>query len=203
MYRVFKRVFDFSIASASIAILSPVFLVIAITIKLDSKGPILFRQRRTGKGGQVFTIYKFRTMAANNDITNRNLQDEHTRIGTFLRQTSLDELPQLLNVVKGDMALIGPRPWITDYLLYMTPEERERFTVRPGITGLAQAKGRNGLDIHEKIAYDLEYIKNFGATEDLRVIGYTIQAFLPQSDVVVEAGKAHIYTELDQLKAAI
>lgn len=203
MYRVFKRVFGFSIASASIAILSPVFLVIAITIKLDSKGPILFRQRRTGKGGQVFTIYKFRTMAANNDITNRNLQDEHTKVGTFLRQTSLDELPQLLNVVKGDMALIGPRPWITDYLLYMTPEERERFTVRPGITGLAQSKGRNGIDIHEKIAYDLEYIKNFGATEDLRVIGYTIQAFLPQSDVVVEAGKAHIYTELDQLKAAI
>ena len=142
-------------------------------------------------------------MTANNDITDRNLQDEHTKVGTFLRQTSLDELPQLLNVIKGDMALIGPRPWITDYLLYMTQTERERFTVRPGITGLAQAKGRNGLDIHEKIAYDLEYIKNFGATEDLKVVGYTLKTLLPSSHTLVEAGKLHIYTELDQLKAAI
>ncbi len=203
IYHTLKRVFDFSIASLGLVILSPVLIIIAITIKLDSKGPVLFRQKRTGKNGRVFVIYKFRTMIANNDITDRNLQDKHTRVGTFLRQTSLDELPQLLNVIKGDMAIIGPRPWITDYLLYMNPTERGRLAVRPGITGLAQAKGRNGLDIHEKIAYDLEYVENFGFEEDLKVLHYTLKSLLPSSHTLVEAGKAHIYTELDQLKAAI
>ncbi len=203
IYRALKRVSDFSVASLGLVILSPVLIIIAITIKFDSKGPVLFLQKRTGKGGQVFTIYKFRTMAANNDITNRDLQDKHTRVGTFLRRTSLDELPQLLNVIKGDMAIIGPRPWITDYLLYMNPTERERFTVRPGITGLAQARGRNSLNIHEKIAYDLEYVENFGLEEDLKVVHYTIKSLLPSSHTLVEAGKIHIYNELDQLKAAI
>lgn len=213
MYSGVKRIFDIVLSFLVLILLSPLFLAIGIAIKLDSPGPVFFSQRRTGKNGRIFRIYKFRTMAKNNDIYDTTRQDNRTRVGRILRKFSLDELPQFWNVLKGEMSIVGPRPWISDYLLYMAPSERRRLRVRPGITGLAQVNGRNNLNVHQKIRYDLEYIEHLGPIEDLRVVFRTIFCLiLPENtelDGVDSAGarfgdggKAHIYSELDELKNA-
>ena len=180
------------------SVAAPIMLIIAIAIKLDSEGPVIFKQKRTGKYGKVFEVWKFRTMAANNDVHNFKKADQHTKVGTFLRKTSLDELPQLFNIVFGEMSFIGPRPWITDYFENMNEEQRHRVDVTPGMTGLAQAKGRNNISIFDKINYDLEYIDNYGLIEDIKVVLLTIKTVLSKEGA--DAGKNTIQTELEDLK---
>lgn len=193
-----KFLFDRIVASLGLLIASPLMLIIAIAIKLDSKGDILFRQERTGKGGKIFTMYKFRTMVQNNDVHDFKKADEHTRIGKILRKTSLDELPQLFSIATGKMSFIGPRPWITDYYDSMNESQRHRCDVRPGLTGLAQVNGRNNLTIFEKIEYDLEYIKNYSLKQDIRIVFLTIKTVFMGSGA--DAGKSTIQNELKSLK---
>ena len=193
-----KYMFDRIFALLAFVLLLPLFIIIAIAIKLDSKGPVFFRQIRTGKGGRNFIMLKFRTMSADNDVHDFSTEDRHTRVGKFLRKTSLDELPQLINIMVGDMSFIGPRPWITDYYDAMNGNQRHRYCIRPGITGLAQAKGRNDIDIFQKIKYDLEYIENYSFKMDFKVILLTIKAVFTAEGQ--EAGKNTIQKELEDLR---
>lgn len=197
-YSFFKRIIDFTLSLFLIIVLSPVMLIIAVAIKIDSNGPAIFRQARTGKNGKVFMVWKFRSMTASNDIKDKSCEDRYTTVGKFIRRTSLDELPQLFNILFGEMSFIGPRPWITDYYDNMNEIQKHRCDVLPGITGLAQAKGRNNISIFEKINYDLEYIDNYSLKEDIKIIFLTFKVVLAKAGV--SAGKATIYKEIDDLK---
>lgn len=197
-YHYVKRGLDLVIATTALVALSPVILATSIAIKLDSKGPVIFKQRRTGKNGKEFDLYKFRSMTVDNDVHDFNCQDKHTKVGNFIRKTSLDELPQLINILKGDMAFIGPRPWIPDYYENMNEEQRHRCDVLPGITGLAQASGRNNISIFDKINYDLEYVENYSFKSDIDVIAKTIKTVLSKDGA--DAGKSTIQNELEDLK---
>lgn len=200
-YSIFKRVIDFTIALIGLIIASPIMLLVALAIKLESKGPALFTQIRTGKYGRPFKLYKFRSMAVDNDVHDFSKGDQHTKVGTFIRKTSLDELPQLINILKGDMSFIGPRPWITDYYDNMNEVQRHRCDVLPGITGLAQAKGRNTLSIFDKIGYDLAYINEYSLYSDVKVIILTIATVLSKKGA--DAGKGTIQNEIESLKNQI
>ncbi|MBR4694242.1 MAG: sugar transferase [Bacilli bacterium] len=189
---------DRILAIIGLIVASPLMLIIAILIKLDSNGPVFFKQLRTGKYGKEFYMYKFRTMEKNNDVHDLSKADQHTRIGTFLRKTSLDEIPQLINILKGEMSFIGPRPWIPDYYEVMNEAQRFRNIVRPGITGLAQTRGRNDIDIFKKIEYDLDYIKYYSLWMDLIVVTYTFIAVFGAKGA--DAGKNNIERELNDLK---
>ncbi len=197
MYQYIKRMFDFIIAIILIIIFLVPMLIIGILIKLDSKGPMFFKQERTGKYGKNFKVYKFRSMTANNDVHDFSKQDQHTKIGNILRKLSLDELPQLINIIKGEMSFIGPRPWIPDYYENMTEYQRHRNDVLPGITGLAQIKGRNNISILAKINYDLEYVKNYSFIQDVKIFFLTIKTVLSKEGA--DAGKSTIQTELETL----
>lgn len=160
-------------------LLSPLFLLISIFIKLDSKGNVIFKQKRVGKNGELFTIYKFRTMVVNaseKGTKYRVLKDDNriTKVGKFLRKTSLDELPQLFNVLKGDMSLVGPRPTLQFIVDQYTTEQKERLLVKPGITGLAQVNGRQSLTWEEKIKYDLKYVKEYNFLLDIKILFKTV-----------------------------
>lgn len=196
-YYYVKRTIDFVLALIMLIILSPIILIVSIAIKLDSEGPVIFKQERTGKNGNIFMLYKFRSMAVNNDVHDFSKKDQHTKVGTLIRKTSLDEIPQLINVLKGDMSFIGPRPWIHDYYERMNEAQRHRCDVLPGITGLAQAKGRNNISIFEKIGYDLEYIKNYSLKEDIKIIFLTIKTVISKEGA--DAGKSTIQDELNDL----
>lgn len=198
MYIYVKRVIDFIMAVLLMIIFLIPMIVIGVVIKLDSKGPIFFKQIRTGKNGKEFLLYKFRSMTVDNDVHDFSSGDKHTKVGTFLRKTSLDEIPQLINILKGDMSFIGPRPWIPDYYQSMNIRQRHRYDVLPGITGLAQAKGRNDISIFAKINYDLEYVKNISLLYDIKVVFWTIETVL--SKVGADAGKSTIQLELETLK---
>ena len=173
-------------------------IIIGILIKFDSKGPVFFKQERTGKNGKIFLLYKFRSMAVDNDVHDFSKSDQHTKIGTILRKLSLDELPQLINILKGEMSFIGPRPWIPDYYESMNEHQRHRNDVLPGITGLAQAKGRNNISIISKINYDLEYVQNYSLIQDIKIFFLTIKTVLSKEGA--DAGKNTIKTELETLK---
>ncbi len=192
--RLIKRVLDFILSLIILIILSPLLLIIAVIIKLDSEGPILFKQERLGKDGKVFLIYKFRTMVDNAEkkgtglFTNEN-DPRITKIGKFLRKTSLDELPQLINVLKGEMSIIGPRPPVPyhpykyeDY----SDEQRLRFTVLPGITGYAQVSGRNEIEWDQRIEYDVYYAKNWSLFLDLKIIFRTIKIVFKKEGIYRE-----------------
>ena len=198
MYRIIKRIIDFIMALSILIIFLIPMIIIAIAIKIDSKGPVIFKQDRTGKDGKIFKMYKFRSMVANNDVHNFKEKDKYTKVGKFIRSLSLDELPQIINILKGEMAFIGPRPWIPEYYENMNEEQRHRCDVLPGITGLAQVKGRNNLTIIEKINYDLEYVRNFSFKQDVKVFFLTIKAIFVKDGV--NAGKETIKDELDILK---
>lgn len=198
IYIFFKRIIDTLIALVGLVVASPIMIVIAILIKLDSRGPILFKQLRTGKNGKTFKLYKFRTMAQDNDVHDFSKKDMHTKVGKFLRKTSLDELPQLINILKQEVSLIGPRPWITDYYDNMNELQRHRCDVLPGITGLAQANGRNNISIFDKINYDLEYVLNCSLFMDIKIVFLTIKAVFSQCGA--DAGKGTISNELEDLK---
>lgn len=198
LYNIFKRMFDTIIALLALIVLSPLLIILSIIIKIDSKGPIVFKQQRTGKNGKIFYLYKFRSMVADNNVRDFSKQDMHTKVGKILRKTSLDELPQLINVLKQEMSFIGPRPWIPEYYENMNNIQRHRNDVRPGITGLAQCMGRNSITIFDKINYDLEYIKNYSLIQDIKIIFLTVKSVFAATGV--DAGKSTIQNELEDLK---
>ncbi len=199
MYAKFvKRFLDLFLAILLLVIFAIPMLIIAIAIKLEDHGPVFFHQERTGRFGKNFRLVKFRSMRVDNDVHDFKKADAHTKVGKFLRKTSLDEIPQVFNIIKGEMSFIGPRPWITDYYENMNDYQRQRVNVRPGITGLAQAKGRNGITIFEKIKYDIHYVENISFFEDVKVILLTIGTVLSGENA--DAGKNTIKNELDALK---
>ncbi len=187
MYRAFfKRVIDFSVALIALLLILPILLVVAIVLYFANKeAGVFFIQERPGKNGKLFKILKFKTMTEARDADGNLLPDEArlTRIGRFVRSTSIDELPQLLNVLKGDMSLIGPRPLLPQYLPLYTPEQARRHEVRPGITGWAQVHGRNAISWSEKFRLDVWYVDHLSLRTDMRVIGMTIQKVLMRADI--------------------
>ncbi|HEL1579293.1 TPA: sugar transferase [Streptococcus suis] len=193
MYPIIKRMSDLIISGISIVILSPVLLLIAIAIKLDSKGHVLFKQKRVGKNKTHFMIYKFRSMYvdAPSDMPTHLLKDPNamiTKVGAFLRKTSLDELPQLFNILKGEMAIVGPRPALWNQ--YDLIEERDKYganDIRPGLTGWAQINGRDELEIDEKSKLDGYYVENMGLLLDIKCFFGTFIS-VAKSEGVVEGG---------------
>ena len=156
MYKGVKRIFDFLLALVLIVIFAIPMIIIAICIKIEDGGPVIYKSKRIGKGLKEFNVYKFRSMKTSREELHSNLTHEQmvTKVGKFIRKTSLDELPQLFNILKGEMSFIGPRPWIPDYYEWFTSEQKRRVDVLPGISGLAQVRGRNGIDIFTKINYE-------------------------------------------------
>ena len=193
MYPYIKRGADVILSLLALICLSPVYLIVALAVKLSSPGPVLFRQKRVGRGGQLFTIYKFRTMRTDTprDTATHLLQDPSryiTRVGAFLRRSSLDELPQFFNVLKGDMSIVGPRPALyNQYDLIAAREAAGVNAVRPGITGLAQINGRDELPIPVKVRYDREYVENLSLKMDARCFFGTIWSVL-RAEGVREGG---------------
>lgn len=175
IYSYLKRIIDFVLALIMLIILSPIFLIIALAIKIDSPGPVLYKQIRTGKNGEDFKLLKFRSMARDNDVYNFKEKDKITKVGKFIRKTSLDELPQLINIIKGDMSFIGPRPWLSKYYIYYTDYQKQRTLVRPGITGLAQVSGRKDLNILQRIDLDVKYVKDLSLMNDVKIVFKTIE----------------------------
>ena len=171
-----KRILDFTLSLLALIILSPLMLIIYILVRIKLGKPAIFKQKRPGKDEKIFTLYKFRTMTDEKDEKGILLPDEKrlTKFGRFLRSTSLDELPELINIIKGDMAIVGPRPLLVEYLEYYTEEERHRHDVRPGLTGLAQVSGRNNITWEEKFKQDNKYIKNITLINDIKIIIKTI-----------------------------
>lgn len=196
--RVFKRIFDIIFALILTVLLSPVMLIIAIAIKIDSKGPVLFKQIRSGKNNKEFLLYKFRSMSSNNDFYDKSTEDKITKVGKFLRKTSLDELPQLFNIIKGEMSFIGPRPWVVDYAKNFTEYQMRRLEVLPGITGLAQCSGRNNLSIFERIEIDIKYVDNMNLIMDIKIIFKTIISILKREGF--SNSKSAIHDELKALE---
>ena len=173
MYQLFgKRLFDVLIAGIALVVLAPLLALLALLVRATMGAPVLFRQDRPGLHGAPFTLYKFRTMLDTRDAHGNLLDDDArlTAVGRFLRSTSLDELPELVNILKGDMSLVGPRPLLMEYLLRYTPEQMRRHDVVPGLTGWAQVSGRNALDWDEKFARDVWYVDNRSFLLDLRIL---------------------------------
>ena len=172
-----------------IVALSPVYLILAILIRLNMGSPVLFTQERPGRGEKIFRLYKFRSMNSKTNANGNLLPDAQrlTKLGNFLRKTSLDEIPQFFNVLKGDMSFIGPRPLLVRYLPYYTARERLRHTVRPGITGLAQINGRNTIKWSDKLSYDVKYSENVSLSLDAKIALKTIKKVFRGSDIKVGA----------------
>lgn len=171
-----KRLIDIFFSLTGLVFLLPFFILIAMVITLNSKGTIFFKHKRPGKNGELFPMYKFRTMLELRDENGILISDEKrlTNIGKFLRKSSLDELPELWNVIKGDMSLVGPRPLLVDYLDRYTLEQARRHEVKPGITGWAQVNGRNAITWEQKFIYDVWYVDNWSLWLDLKIIIMTI-----------------------------
>lgn len=186
--RLFKRFLDAFLSSGALIVLSPVLLVTAILVRFKLGSPVLFTQDRPGKDEKIFKLYKFRSMTNQRDENGNLLPDDVrlTKFGRILRSTSLDELPELLNIIKGDMAVIGPRPLLVEYLPYYTTEEHHRHDVRPGLTGWAQVNGRNAIHSwEERFQYDLEYVNHISLAMDLKVLFTTVGKVLKRSDIQV------------------
>ncbi len=184
MYRKFiKRWLDLLLSLCGIIVLSPILIVLAVLVRVKLGSPVLFHQERPGRHEKIFKLYKFRSMTDEKDSQGNLLPDEVrlTRFGRLLRSTSLDELPELFNILKGDMSLIGPRPLLVRYLPYYTEEERHRHDVRPGLTGLAQVNGRNALGWEDRFRYDLDYVNHISFGLDLKIICMTAGKVLKRS----------------------
>ena len=187
MYKhFFKRVIDFTIVFVALLIIWPMLLVITVWLHFANKGAgAFFTQERPGKDGKIFKVIKFKSMTDERDADGNLLPDAQrlTKVGSFVRKTSIDELPQLINVLKGDMALIGPRPLLPEYLPLYTKEQARRHEVRPGITGWAQCNGRNAISWTKKFELDVWYVDNCTLWTDIKVIWITIQKVLKRADI--------------------
>ena len=195
-----KRAFDIYVSIISLIILGLPMLIIALIIKLEDGSPAIFKQLRMGKDLKPFYIYKFRTMKTQREELHSEMSHEEmiTKAGKFLRATSIDELPQLLNILKGEMSFIGPRPWMIEYYEFFTDEQKRRSDVRPGITGLAAVKGRNGINIFKKINYDIEYVDNMSLWLDIKIFFWSIVAVFKKTNAeITETG---IKDELEDLR---
>ena len=183
-----KRMLDFILSLIALICLSPVLLIVSILVRTKLGSPIIFKQQRPGKNEKIFTLYKFRTMTDEKDENGKLLPDSQrlTKFGKFLRSTSLDELPELINIIKGDMAIVGPRPQLIRDMLFMNNEQRKRHTVRQGLTGLAQVNGRNNISWEEKLNYDLEYIKKITFFTDMKIILKTVLKVFKKDDINTE-----------------
>lgn len=200
MYKnFFKRVIDFTVVLIALLIIWPILLVITIWLHFANKGAgAFFTQDRPGKDGKIFKVIKFKTMTDERDHMGELLPDEHrlTKVGKFIRGLSIDELPQLINVLKGDMSLIGPRPLLVQYLPLYSPEQARRHEVRPGITGWAQVHGRNLCKLSKKFKYDVWYVDHCTLVTDIKILWMTIIKVLKRSDVGNGAGNMQ---EVDDL----
>lgn len=190
IYKIMKRLMDIVISLVGLTILSPILLIVAIAIKLESKGPVIFQQERLGLNGDVFKIYKFRSMcvgAEKSGVYETKGDTRVTRVGKFIRKTSIDEFPQFVNIIKGDMSIIGPRPTLTYHpwpLDEYTDLQRKRFNVRPGVTGWAQINGRKDIHWDKRIEYDVEYVEKLSFGFDIKIFFRTIIKVLAMKDNV-------------------
>ena len=203
VYKLIKRMFDILASFLAIIFFSPIFLLIAILIKIDSKGSVIYKHKRIGKDGKYIYLYKFRSMYVDADKRlkkllkkpkikkewKKNFKLENdpriTKVGKILRKTSLDELPELFNICKGDMSIVGPRPLLVEYLPWYTNTERKRHAIRPGLTGWAQVNGRNSLDWDNRLKADVYYVENLSFGLDVRIFFLTIKKVLMHENVAV------------------
>ena len=195
MYKdLLKPLLDFLLALVLIVLFLPLMLVLGVLIFLTMGSPILFRQARPGKDEKIFRIYKFRTMSQSKDEKGELLEDKErlTKLGAFIRSLSLDELPQLFNILKGEMSFIGPRPLLIEYLELYDETQKQRHDVKPGISGLAQVNGRNSISWKEKLAYDISYTKEISFLLDMKILLKTIQKVLSRKDI---SGEEHVTSE--------
>lgn len=206
MYKsFFKRLLDIIISLVALVLLSPLFLVLIIIGAIVMGGNPFFSQPRPGKDEKVFKLIKFRSMTNKKDKDGNLLPDAQriTAYGTFIRKVSIDELPELINVIKGDMSLVGPRPLLVEYLPYYTEKEKHRHDVRPGITGLAQINGRNYITWEETFEYDVEYVNNISFIEDIKILFGTVYKVLKREDVTdatdtdTDSKGRHVHDALD------
>ena len=199
-----KRILDILISLTFIVLFSWLYLILVILVRIKIGSPVLFCQERPGYNEKIFRLYKFRTMTDRRDENGELLPDGErlTKFGSMLRSTSLDELPEMFNILKGDMSLIGPRPLLVEYLPYYTEEERLRHSVRPGLTGLAQVSGRNYLAWDKRLARDVEYVNHISFIMDLRIIIKTIMVVFKKEDVSVDTNVVEGYLWDERQKRA-
>ena len=197
MYQVVKRIVDFSIAGIALVLLAPLMALVALVIRCSMGKPVLFRQVRPGLNEKLFTCWKFRTMREERDAEGKILSDSQrlTPLGLFFRRTSLDELPQLWNIVRGDMSLVGPRPLLAQYLAYYTAEEKRRHLTRPGLTGWAQIHGRNYLSFQKRLAMDAWYVDHVSWRLDVRILLATVWLVLTGKDVAMDPDQCGTLSE--------
>lgn len=192
-----KRPMDVILSLLAIIILSPIMLIVAILVRVKLGSPIIFKQERPGLNEEIFTMYKFRTMTDERDENGELLPDDIrlTKFGRLLRSTSLDELPELFNILKGDMSFVGPRPLLIEYLPYYTSKEKIRHSVRPGLTGLAQVNGRNLLEWNKRLGLDVDYVENLTFLQDVKIFVLTIKKVFKREDIAV--GSQHVMENLN------
>lgn len=196
MYRKgIKRMLDILLSAMALIVLSPVILIVAVLVRCKLGSPVIFHQERPGYREKLFQLCKFRSMTEERDAEGNLLPDAQrlTGFGNFLRKSSLDELPELWNILKGDMSIVGPRPLLTGYLPYYTKREQLRHTVRPGLTGLAQVSGRNYIAWDDRLEKDVEYVENLSFFMDVKVLWKTVMVVLGKKDVAVETDSVEGY----------
>jgi undecaprenyl phosphate N,N'-diacetylbacillosamine 1-phosphate transferase len=189
IYRKYiKRPMDFILSLCAIIVLAPVLLVVTVLVRVKLGSPVLFKQKRPGLNEKIFTLYKFRTMTDERNKNGELLPDSVrlTKFGKFLRNTSLDELPELFNIIKGDMSIIGPRPQLVRDMVYMTPEQRRRHDIRPGLSGWAQINGRNAIEWEDKLNYDLEYLDKDSFWFDAKIVLITLKKIFKTESISYE-----------------
>lgn len=189
--KYFKRMLDVFCGLAALLVFWWLYIIVAVLVRIKLGSPVLFKQERPGKNEEIFKLYKFRTMTDARDENGNFLPDEVrlTKFGRALRATSLDELPEVFNILKGEMSLVGPRPLTIQYLPYYSEEERHRHDVRPGLSGLAQVNGRNFIDWDHRLAFDVQYVKKITFMGDLRIILQTVLKLVKKEDIAVDTNK--------------
>lgn len=191
MYKKYvKRLADIVCALAALSVFCWLYAIVALLVRINLGSPIIFKQPRPGKDEKIFYLYKFRTMTDKRDANGNLLPDSErlTKFGKFIRATSLDELPEAINILKGDMSVVGPRPLLVRDMVFMTPEQRKRHTVSPGLTGLAQISGRNGITWEQKLNYDLEYIEKISFFKDVKIVLLTVWSAFVKHDGISQEG---------------